>query len=65
MENFDWESFVYTQSFLTQSQFSTRKIFQGMLPCLTNDAENQIEEPVITLSNKKRIASSTRYEPRN
>ena len=26
-----------------------------MLPCLTNDAENHIEEPVITLSNKREL----------
>lgn len=56
----DWDSFVYTQGFFTQSQFSTRKNFQGMLPSLTNDVENQIEKSVIILPEQQNIANSTK-----
>ena len=58
MKDFSLDFPAYILGFLAQFQSTAGTDFQGMLPSLTNNAENQIEESVIILPKQLRIVNS-------
>ena len=58
IKDFSYDFSAFILGFLAQYQSTTGKHFQGMLPSLTNKAENQIQESVITLPELLSIVNS-------
>ena len=59
IKKFSCDFSAYILGFLAHFQSTTGRHFQGMLPSLTNNPENQIEESVIILPEQLKIVNST------
>ena len=59
IKDFSHDFSAFILGFLAQYQSTTGKHFQGMLPALTNNAENQIEESVMISPKQLSIVNSS------